>query len=35
LTPKPSSAGLAWYQRPLVLGLVVLVATAALNLFFW
>ncbi len=35
LTPKPSSAGLAWYRRPLVLGVIVLVASVALNLYFW
>jgi solute:Na+ symporter, SSS family len=35
LTPRPSSAGLAWYRRPLVLGVIVLVASVALNLYFW
>jgi SSS family solute:Na+ symporter len=35
LTPKPSSVGLAWYRRPLVLGVIVLAASVALNLYFW
>jgi SSS family solute:Na+ symporter len=35
LTPKPSSAGLEWYRRPLVLGVIVLVASIALNAYFW
>jgi SSS family solute:Na+ symporter len=35
LTPKPSSEGLAWYRRPLVLGAIVLAASVALNLYFW
>ncbi len=35
LTPKPSSAGLAWYRRPLVLGVIVLAVSIALNLYFW
>jgi solute:Na+ symporter, SSS family len=35
LTPKPSSAGLAWHRRPLVLGAIVLAASVALNLYFW
>ena len=35
LTPRPSSAGLAWYRRPLVLGVIVLAASLALNLYFW
>ena len=35
LTPRPSSAGLAWYRRPLVLGAIVLVASIALNVYFW
>ena len=34
LTPKPSSAGLAWYRRPLVLGVIVLTASVALNVYF-
>jgi SSS family solute:Na+ symporter len=35
LTAKPSDTGLAWYQRPAVLGVLVLIGTAALNLVFW
>jgi SSS family solute:Na+ symporter len=35
LTPRPSSAGLEWYRRPLVLGVIVLAASLALNLYFW
>jgi SSS family solute:Na+ symporter len=35
LTPRPSSAGLAWFRRPLVLGVIVLAASVALNLYFW
>ncbi len=35
LTPRPSSEGLAWYRRPLVLGVIVLAASLALNVYFW
>jgi solute:Na+ symporter, SSS family len=35
LTPKPSSEGLAWYRRPLVLGVIVLVLSTVLNVYFW
>jgi SSS family solute:Na+ symporter len=35
LTDKPRDAGLAWYQRPAVLGVIVLAATALLNLVFY
>ncbi len=35
LTPRSSSAGLAWFRRPLVLGVIVLAASVALNLYFW
>ena len=35
LTPRESSAGLAWFRRPLVLGVIVLAASVALNLYFW
>ncbi len=35
LTPRPSSEGLAWFRRPLVLGVIVLAASIALNLYFW
>ena len=35
LTDKPHEAHLAWYQRPLALGIVVLVLTLGLNLVFY
>jgi SSS family solute:Na+ symporter len=35
LTDKPRDAGLEWYQRPAVLGAIVLGATALLNLVFF
>ena len=35
LTPRISSGGLPWYQRPATLAIVVLAMTAALNLLFW
>jgi solute:Na+ symporter, SSS family len=35
LTPAPRDEGRAWYARPAVLGILVLLATAALNLIFW
>jgi solute:Na+ symporter, SSS family len=35
LTPKQTTAGLPWFRRPLVLGVIVLALTAALNLYFW
>ena len=35
LTPKVRDAGLAWYRRPLVLGLIVLALTIGLNFYFW
>ena len=35
LTPHESDRALAWYLRPAVLGVLVIVATAALNLIFW
>jgi len=35
LTPKQSSSGLTWYHRPVVLGVIVLVMSAALNVYFW
>jgi len=35
LTPKPSSAGLEWYRRPLLLGVIVLVLSTILNVYFW
>jgi SSS family solute:Na+ symporter len=35
LTPRPSDEGLMWWQRPVLLGTVVLVLVVALNLIFW
>jgi len=35
LTEKQSDAGLAWYQKPATLGLLILAAVAGLNLLFW
>jgi len=35
LTDKPREAGLAWHQRPAVLGVIVLAATGLLNLVFF
>ena len=35
LTPKQSSAGLAWYRRPLLLGVIVLVLSTVLNVYYW
>jgi SSS family solute:Na+ symporter len=35
LTDRPRDAGLAWYRRPIILGAIVLAATAALNLVFF
>ena len=35
LTERPGDAGLVWYQRPAVLGVIVLVATGLLNLVFF
>jgi SSS family solute:Na+ symporter len=35
LTERPSEGHLAWYKRPLTLGLVVLALTLTLNLIFW
>jgi SSS family solute:Na+ symporter len=35
LTPKQTSEGLPWFRRPLVLGVIVLILSAALNLYFW
>jgi solute:Na+ symporter, SSS family len=35
LTERPKDAGGAWYSRPAVLGVAVLVAAAALNALFW
>ena len=35
LTDRPRDAGLVWYKRPAVLGVIVLAATAMLNLVFF
>jgi solute:Na+ symporter, SSS family len=35
LTPRQSDAGLAWYRRPAMLGIIVLVVALGLNLYFW
>ncbi len=35
LTPRPSTEGLAWYRRPLVLAAIVLALSVVLNLYFW
>lgn len=34
LTPKPKQAELAWYKRPITLGIIVLILTLILNLIF-
>ncbi|HYT73429.1 MAG TPA: sodium:solute symporter family protein [Vicinamibacterales bacterium] len=35
LTPAPSEGHLPWFLKPLILGIIVLACTAALNLIFW
>jgi SSS family solute:Na+ symporter len=35
LTPAPAEGRLPWFLKPLVLGIIVLACTAALNLIFW
>jgi SSS family solute:Na+ symporter len=35
LTERPRDAGLVWYKRPAILGVIVLAATAMLNLVFF
>ena len=35
LTEQPKEAQLAWYQRPAVLGVIVLLMTLVLNIIFW
>ncbi|HZM06431.1 MAG TPA: sodium:solute symporter family protein [Candidatus Saccharimonadales bacterium] len=35
LTPKPKAENEAWYQKPATLGVLILIATAALNVIFW
>ncbi len=35
LTERPKEAQLAWYQRPAILGVIVLLMTLVLNIVFW
>jgi SSS family solute:Na+ symporter len=35
LTPKPETAHEPWYQQPVTLGILVLIATLILNIVFW
>jgi len=35
LTPKPKAEAEPWYQRPAILGVLILLATLVLNLIFW
>jgi len=35
LTPKPPKENAPWYQQPVTLGIVILAATAVLNIIFW
>jgi solute:Na+ symporter, SSS family len=35
LTERPKEAQLAWYQRPAILGVIVLLMTLVLNIIFW
>lgn len=35
LTPKPESEREPWYQQPVTVGILVMIATIALNLLFW
>jgi SSS family solute:Na+ symporter len=35
LTPKPATAHEPWYMQPVTVGILVLLATASLNLIFW
>ncbi|HZS05853.1 MAG TPA: sodium:solute symporter family protein [Blastocatellia bacterium] len=35
LTPKPKDTGLAWYQKPSLLAVVVIALLVALNVIFW
>ena len=35
LTERPSDGHLPWYQRPVVLGVIVLACVGALNVMFW
>jgi SSS family solute:Na+ symporter len=35
LTPKIKETGIPWFKQPAVLGVIVLIATAVLNIIFW
>ena len=35
LTPKPKAENEPWYMQPVTVGILVLIATAALNIIFW
>ena len=35
LTPRQSDAAMAWYKRPVTLGVLILVVSAILNVIFW
>ena len=35
LTPRPETAHDPWYQQPVTVGILVLLATVSLNLIFW
>jgi len=35
LTERPSEGHLSWYQRPVILGVIVMSMTVLLNLVFW
>ncbi|PYX30235.1 MAG: Na+/galactose cotransporter, partial [Acidobacteria bacterium] len=35
LTERPSEGHLSWYQRPAILGVIVITMTVLLNLVFW
>jgi len=35
LTPRQADGDMAWYKRPAILGVIVLVLTVALNVIFW
>jgi SSS family solute:Na+ symporter len=35
LTPRQSDAAMAWYKRPVTLGVLILVASTILNVIFW
>jgi SSS family solute:Na+ symporter len=35
LTPRQSDAAMAWYKRPVTLGILILVVSTILNVIFW